>query len=453
MEKIVNINKDTKAIHTDVGVYAINLNSAQPEWQNILHQDNRTNWERMPNSVLGKKIVPYGVNNDLPIMIRNIMDGNNLAPGILEREMGLLYGDGPHLYKVIFADGQVSREYVNDPAIWEWLKSWDYRKFIDMAMVEYKHMKGYFAKRYLNKGVRIGQSAKVMKLKVVPTTDARFAWPDAGKSLDDVKYIYEGDFENNCVPSGITTYPVYDKFAPGKYGVAMSYHNSYSFARKFYSIPSYYGALKWIMRSSDIPDIFKYLTDNGISTAFHIHTPAGYWEQKRDKLAQYHPSETDIQIDKRLNTLKDETFLNITRVLTGKANAGKILETVDFYDDENNLCAWKIEPIDQKVKDFIEAQLKIAEKADSATTSGMGLHPSLSNIIVNGTLSAGSQMLYALKLYLLSDTTVPEEVIFEPINEALAINFPGKDLKLGFYHSVVKTEDQVAPEERVKNKK
>ena len=42
------------------------------------------------------------------------------------------------------------------------------------------------------------------------------------------------------------------------------------------------------------------------------------------------------------------------------------------------MVSWKIEPIDQKVKDFIEAQLKISEAADQATTSGIGLHPALS---------------------------------------------------------------------------
>nr|WP_294897831.1 hypothetical protein [uncultured Pedobacter sp.] len=450
--KTAEISKNTRMVHTDVGVYAVSLQATQSEWQNLINSDSKINWEIYPQTVAGKKIVPYGVNNDLPTVIRNIMDDNNLAPGILEREIGLLYGDGPQLYKIVFDGGQVTKEYVYDKPIWDWLNSWEFRKYIDMALVEYKHLKGVFVKRYLNRGVRIGQPPKITKLKVVPSSDARFLWPERGNSLEDVTHIVTGDFENNCMNTGVTTYPVFDKYNATRSAVAMSYHNSYSFGRKFYSIPGYYGALKWIMRSSDIPDIIKYLTDNGISTAFHIHTPAGYWEQKREKLDKYHPGETDKQIDKRLDDLKDETFKNITQVLTGKKNAGKILETVDFYDENDNLCQWKIESIDQKIKDFIDAQLKIAEKADSATTSGMGLHPSLSNIIVNGTLSAGSQMLYALKLYLLSDTTIPEEIIFEAINEAIQINFPGTELKLGFYHPVVKSEDQVAPEDRTKNK-
>lgn len=451
MSKIDKINKDTAAIHTDVGVYAVSIKATGNEWQSLMSFDSRANWEADPSIVLGKKIVPYGLNNDLPILIRKIMDENNLAPGILERQIGLLFGDGPASYKVKIENGVLEREYQHDHDIDAWLKSWDFRRYVDMALVEYKHMKGFFVRRYRDRAARIFERSKIVKLEVVPTADARLAWPEKGRRLEDVTHILEGDFENNCYRSGIRTFPVYEVGSPFKHGVSMSYHNSYSFARSFYSVPSYFGTLKWIMRSSDIPDILKYLTDNGIAVAFHIHSPAQYWEDKRKRLEDAHQELEDHKIDKLLEEIKDQLFKQISTVLAGKKNAGKFIETVDFYDDEGNAQSWRIEPIDQKIKDFIEAQIKIGDKADSATTSGMGLHPSLSNIIVSGQLASGSQMLYAMKMYLASDTSIPEEVIFEPVNQAIEANFPGKGLKLGFYHKVLKTEDSIPSEERVKN--
>jgi hypothetical protein len=203
------------------------------------------------------------------------------------------------------------------------------------------------------------------------------------------------------------------------------------------------------MRSSDIPDVLAYLSENGITSSFHIHSPAGYWEAKMERIRKTYPDKPDAWLEKKLDETKDLLFESMAKTLTGKKNAGKYIETVDFYDDDRNLCAWKVDTIDQKVKDFIESQLKISEKADSATTSGMGLHPSLSNIIVNGQLSSGSQMLYALKLYMASDTTIPEEVIFEPINQAIAANFPGTKVRMGFFHPVVMKEEDVAPKNRV----
>lgn len=452
--EIKKINKDTAAIHTSTGVYAVSLNTnTGGDWQSMIAGGSKVDWERDPQHVLGKRIVPYGANNNLPVMIRDIMDENNLAPGILEREMGLLYGDGPQLYRVKFVDGEVTREYAYDAEIWRWLKSWNMRRYVDMAMVEYKHLKGFFVRRKRNRGVRIGGKPSIASLEVVAATDARLAWPETGRRLEDVSQIYTGDFENNCMQTGIVTYPVYDRLDPFRYPVSMSYHNSYSFARNFYSVPTYYGSLKWIMRSSDIPDILKYFTENGLALAYHIHSPAGYWDSKREKLMEQYSDLSEPELDKKVDELKDETFKSIANVLAGKKNAGKFIETVDFYDPmAGAVASWKVEAIDQKVKEFIEAQIKISEKADSATTSGMGLHPSLSNIIVNGQLSSGSQMLYALKLYLASDTTIPEEVIFEPVNQAIEANFPDKDLKLGFYHKVVMKEENVSPEERVANK-
>ena len=66
-------------------------------------------------------------------------------------------------------------------------------------------------------------------------------------------------------------------------------------------------------------------------------------------------------------------------------------------------------------------------------------------------MASGSEMLYALKIYLASDVSIAEEIIFENLNQAIAVNFPGKDLKLGFYHPVVKKEEDTPPEDRLTN--
>lgn len=453
MPKITPISTHAAAIHTGGSVYTVALNRDAGEWQRTMLYDGKYNWERDPTFVMGKKIVPYGHNNDLPVIIRKVMDENNLAPGIIERQIGLLYGNGPALYHIEYdAEGRIHRKYVDDPRITQWLKTWNFRKYLDMAMVEYKHMKGFFVRVYQNRGGRIGQKRFIAKVEVVPSTDARLGWPDtADQRLEDVRTIFTGDFENNCMRTGITAYPVYDPADPWRHRVAMGYHNSYSFARNFYSVPSYYGALKWIMRSSEIPEIIQYLTENGITAAFHIHSPAGYWEQKKDRLREIYSDKPDTYIEQKLSELKDKLFQDISDALAGKKNVGKFIETVDFYDDENNLCSWKIEPIDQKIKDFIEAQIKVGDKADSATTSAMNLHPSLSNIILGGQLSSGSQMLYAFKMFIASDVNIPEEIIFEPINQAIAANFTDTGLRLGFYRDIVHTEDSVSSGDRVKN--
>ncbi len=451
--KVDQITENSKAIHlSDGSVYTISMSHQRDDaWSSQLFQTNNS-WESDPALVMGKKIVPYGHNNDLPSVIRRIMDNSNIGPGILERKIGLQYGEGPFIYKEVIDADQKLRKPFKHKEIEDWLKSWDFDRYIEIITTEYMYTKGFYTRWYRNKAPRIGGKARIVKLEPVLNTWARLAWPEhPEKRLEHVKTILVGDFENNCLHSGISQYPTFDKTNPFVNGVSMSYHNLYSFSRSFYPVPSYYGTLKWLATASEIPDIIKYLTDNGISAAFHIHSPQKYWDEKRLKLEERYEGETDAQIDKRLRDIKEQLFRSIASALAGKQNVGKFIETVDFYDLEGNLHEWKIEPIDQKIKDFIEAQVKVSEKADSAATSGMGLNPALANIITNNSFSGGSQQLYAAKFHVLTDVNIPERIIFEAVNQAIEINWPGSELKMGFYRKVIMKEDEVSPGNRVVN--
>lgn len=288
-------------------------------------------------------------------MVRDLVQDNNLAPGILQRQKGLLYGQGAFLYRYVFQDGKIAREYDNDTVISAWLTSWSAKKFIEKALVDFLHMQGFFALHFMERGQRLGartadylgRPARISKLQFVKATNARLEWTDS-RCLEDVKHVFVGDFENGCLTSGIQTFPVYDPLDPAKYPVSVSYNYSYSFGRNFYSTPAFLGAIRWILRGSDIPMIFKYVTDNGLNLAYHIHSPAGYWEQKRKSLEDIYPSDQPAEIDARLEKIKSEIMDTITEVLSGKKNAGKFFESIDFYDADHNPCSWKIEAVDQK---------------------------------------------------------------------------------------------------------
>ena len=107
--------------------------------------------------------------------------------------------------------------------------------------------------------------------------------------------------------------------------------------------------------------------------------------------------------------------------------------------------------MDQKVADFIDAQIGISNQSLFMITSGLGMHPALSNLSKDGNLPSGSEQLYAFKLYLATGIDIPEGIVMKDINMAIRANFPGTDLRLGFYHDIVMTEEKTNPKDRLKN--
>lgn len=451
MSSIKQISEHSFAAHLNDGQVLTLSNRREDDINSVLWSVGRSyNWENTPHAIGDFRIVPYGPNNLLPSELRSTVDDNNLAPGIIERQLGLLFGQGVFLYQLAFENGEIKHIWQQDNEIESWLSDWDFMSYIKGITTDYLYLKGFFNAIYLTRGHRLGSAPKISHLEHIPAKNARLEWADSRK-LSDVKHILVGNFEQNCYDTGIQSFPVYDRRNPARYPVSAAYNSTYSFSRDFYSVPPYWGALRWIVRGSEIPTIFKYVTDNGLNLAYHVHSPFEYWENKREVIKQMHPEWSEAQVEKRIAELSTQLLEDLTHVLSGKENAGKFFHTVDITDETGATHTWKIEAIDQKIKDFVDSQLKIAEASSSAITSGMGLHPSLSNVMVNGKLASGSEMLYAFRLHLLSNVAIAEQAILEQINQAIAFNFPKKNLRLGFYHQSLKAEEALSSSDRIKN--
>ena len=343
-----------------------------------------------------------------------------MGPGILDRKTGLMYGQGPMLYRVNIVNNERVQEWLIDDEIQGWLETWDYRSYIRNAFVEYNHMKGVFVKYYAAKSIRIGKPW-ITRLEALHSTDCRMVWPENdSRRLEDVKQFLIGDFDS-YTSKRMMLYSIFDKWNPLATETAIKYHSMRSFGRNMYAISSFHGSIPWLLDANTLPEIIQYLNENLIASAYIVHEPEEYWRQKEEMVA-------------------------------GKKNAGKFFTCVDFVDQDGNLQSWKIEPIEMNVDKYISAQAEISRIADSSTTSGFGLNPALSNIIIDGKGDSGSQMLYALKIFYGADTQIPEEIVLEALNDAIRINFPHKKgIFIGMYRKVINKEDNVTAGERVTN--
>lgn len=411
-------------------------------------------WDNRHN-VIGDFIVyPYGNNNDLPEQIKDVVLNNHSAPGILNKKTQMLWGMGPQLYREVLKDGKVAREWVENSSIREWLESWDYADYIMRMCVDYGYMQGVYTKFEQSRGSRIGKNF-IAKLEHVSVDKARLASLRAANSNKPTHVLVtDWSFTN---PNALAEYKAYDKFdfaRPFEFKNAILYSNMYSFCTEFYTVPEMYGLMEWLRRSTAVPLIFKALSKNGINLKYHIISPQPYWDKKREELQEKCTQRGIPYEEKMLKELEEETLNTIKKVLSGEENTGKFLHTKKgFVFEGNNLLemGWEVKVVDQNIKDFVESQIAIADRSDRAISIGSGLHGSLGNVAVNGKSDSGSEQLYAFKNFLNSGVNIPEMIIMKAINYAIKANFPGSGLKLGFFHEVAEREQDVNPEDRVKN--
>ena len=395
------------------------------------------------------QMVPFGSENNMPGELREILDENHITPEALNKQAQLLWGQGPALYEVKFENGKRSKYWIEDKEIQAWLDSWDWEEYLLKAVIEYRTINGHFSKYFRTRAGRIGQPSRIDHLEHVSSTDARLEWPDDNGRIH---HIITGQFSMPWKQE-LRQYPVFNPRDPFKNPVSMRYSNLYSFALdRNYSRPPWFGILNWIKLSSSLPKLLLNYNVNAAAIRYHIKSPAIYWAMKEEQLKKNCDLKGVDYKSSMLEDLKDEIFLKVAEGLVGVEKAGKMITTEEIWDDMGQeYVGWKVETIDPKVKNYITAQLEIAKRSDFEITAGIGLHPALSNMSADGNLPSGSEQLYAFKLYLSTGVDIPERIVCMDINNAIAANFPGKKIKVGFYHDVVTTEEMTTPSNRVKN--
>lgn len=407
-----------------------------------------------PESIAGGyEIVPEGADNKFGYQLMQLLEDNNLGLGVLRRQRGLQFGQGLGLYKIeIDKDGRRRVKWLEDKKINEWLDSWDHEEYLINVLLDLVVKQEFFTKIYRNRAPRIGGVAKAAALEHVGFAECRRQWPD---SKGDYKFIFVGDWREG-EPEQILKYPRFDplKSMNMQREAYMMHTAFYQPGRnnKSHIVPAYHGARKWMQRSNVAPDILKAQTDNGMNIKWHIISPQSYWDRKREVLQEQCKQKGVLFKEEMLESLKDEVLRGLSNVLSGLQNVGKFFHSEAVQTElgvgKTEVMKWEIIPVDMKVKDFTDTQIKISEHSQSATTSSMGLHPSLANILVDGKMSSGSEMLYAFKLFLATETKIIEKKALEPLNLMKRLYFPKVEGKFGFYHDIVKREEDLTSSDR-----
>ncbi len=435
-------------IDTGVGVFTASISAAdRTPFSGV--QPYLADTGTSPLRIGDFQIVPFGAANDLPGDFRKILDDNHITAELLTKKTDLLWAQGPDTYTIKKEKGKRVKIWMDDKDVNAWLKDWDWEDYLMKATVETRHINGHFTKYFRNRAPRIGGKGFITHLKHISSTDARLEWPENG----EVKHIITGNFSKPW-KKGLKQYPIFNHRDPFGFRVSMHYSNLYTFALdNSYSLPSIYGLFNWIKLSSSLPVLLMNFNINSAAIRYHIKSPAIYWNMKEDKLKENCKLQNIEYKDEMLEDLKDSIYLKFAEGLIGIEKAGKMITTETIYDElGQEYVSWEVDTIDQKVKNYISAQIEIAKRSDFEITAGIGLHPALSNMSADGNLPSGSEQLYAYKLYQQTSVEIPENIVCRDINYALAANFPNNNVKIGFYKDTVLTEEMTTPSQRIKNK-
>ncbi len=398
-------------------------------------------------SVYGCRVVPYGPGDDMPGYVDRILSRFYAGEGILGKKAGLQWGEGPQLYRNASEGNRFYREWTTDPALIAELDSFDFRREMHRCLIDLVHLEGFWVKFTRTRASRVGLPGRLAKVEHVPARKVRFVY--AGEDTAPSEVVV-GDFPNPTTDN-FRRYPLFNPAKPFEHPVSMAYYQIYSYNKDYYSVPRFVGAFEWIELAGTLAGILAAYNENASAISMHIESPQSYWDKAeqaiRDRCAQLGETYTA----QMLEDFKDEAMERYAEGMTGRKNAGKFMHTSQYWNAEaNNFEGWKVTPIDKKIKDYIEAQVAICKKAEAAATSGFGLDPALSNLILDTKLGSGSEKLYSLKVYNATETAVTDMVLCAPFQQFIQANHPGTDIRVGLYRTVVEAEKNVNPENRVK---
>ena len=113
--KIVDRAGKFSLVDTGTGTYAVALGSrfGAQSLSSFFDLGGRS-WDKDPQTVGGVNVVPWGPDDQMPRMVRDLLEKNNIGPGILSRKVGLIYGQGLQMYRNVIEQNEVQQQWTDD---------------------------------------------------------------------------------------------------------------------------------------------------------------------------------------------------------------------------------------------------------------------------------------------------------------------------------------------------
>lgn len=387
-----------------------------------------------------KKWIEWGDRDDYPNTIEDLNSQEPVSSRCLEFKIKANIGQGLFWYRKIIKDGKEFHEPVDiytDPAC-EDIRRFCEESFIDEQMrdlsLNFEWWKLCYTELVLN-----AAKTKVHSMRALETSYCRAAPRNNRGEIPSVfvssKFGISGMVQDKDVTGPI---PIIDKSKPFKHQKAIYRHAQNSSRRRYYPKASWhstFGALdlaleafKWIRANLNNSKHIKYM----------IRVPWNYFTS-RFKVEDYKDRDAWIAAIK-----EDEVrlYTEMDNMLAGSENAMKSFKTkYGTLDDGTVVDEFHIDPIDAKTHH--EAWLPLYDTTTAAICSGHGVSPVLASIIISSTMGAnsGSTIREYFNFYTQFETSIPRQVILEPLLFVKKANKWPQDIYPGFKNIILETLD------------
>lgn len=428
----------------------------------------------------GYQVCMRGWQNTLVDEVTREIRENRLLPRLYSKEIKMLYGHGHICYKWVMQDGKLRREYAVLPEVMDWLDSWpsyglpSAQEFEKSCIKNFYYFGDFFVRWRFSRGKQLGIGLPLSGLESLENKHCLLATTRQDVATARISYQ---DFSHVAVGRwflGRGDTKIYPKFSMAdvdQYQYAAVSHHREKSVDEFYGVnETHQGARPYIQGSNKTAHYVNSFLKNSLAAKIHIIIPNAWLQAKRQQITTLCKENQKRKANSQeliryngidIGTEYSETALiqylrlelrKVGQYLSGEQNQGKAYSTVSFMDAQGHEQAWKIESIDLKYKEYIDALIEYDKRTEAALLSSVGLDASISAVSKDGVISkSGSDAYYNYLIYIMS-LTPEEEVCAEPLNMAMRLNFPNlyrQGYRIGFYREVPQRQEDIAPKDRL----
>jgi hypothetical protein len=292
----------------------------------------------------------WGANNDLPYKIAADMDLCGMLNGGIDMKARIALGKGPMpaIITGTSKDGLEELEFIHDPEISDWMEANNDFEF------HYASLKDLISSgNSCSQFILSNDREKILAIKRNDVSECRQSKMNPVTRRVEKLYM-SSDWRQYTQISGNSSFvaelPMLDKDFPlqdlrsRNTGFNFAMWNQYPlFARKYYALPGWWPAYKWVKIAIGIPEMKEAMFQNQMTLKYQVIIHELFWEK-------HYPEFT--KSPEKQNDIKNAFYDQVEEYLVGGKNAYKSIFTSKWAaPDGEEIKGIEIISLDDKIKD------------------------------------------------------------------------------------------------------